>query len=338
MGPGSAGYAPAMAQEPEPPASADGEDFASAALVALVAASLRERAPELLPDDLGKLDPVRQARSPLAIKRALLERAYQELGPGFVFEIGPSIRIFESNPLLEAFLRSPDGAVLLAKWARFERYGHGLHRTRIENPEPGLYRLEHYATRGPAPGAAHDLFVLGILTALLERVEPRGLSVSLLPGPRPLLHDGTRLETRETSFEAGTSRWELRFPGISRGARARDSELEEAAGPSGLVERLRARLADDPSRSWSLAEVARALGVSARSLQRRLGDAGTSFTEIVRSVRVGSACRLIETTRYSMTEIGYLCGFTDAAQFSRDFRASVGASPSQFREVVAPDS
>lgn len=45
---------------------------------------------------------------------------------------------------------------------------------------------------------------------------------------------------------------------------------------------------------------------------------------------------MIETTPHPMTVIAYVCGFADAAHFSREFRATVGATPTQFREVVRP--
>ncbi len=317
-------------------AETESEAFASTSLVALVLEALRARAPQLVPEGAAP-DAIRAARSPMDQKRALLERALAELGGQFVFEIGRHIDAFEVLPVLQAFLRSPDGDVLLEKWSRFERYGHGRHRTRIERRGPGHVVLEHHATSGPAPGPAHDLFILGLVVALLERVGCAGLGVALLPGERELVGDGVRLDVPPDAFELGTARWELRWTpdAAPRSAAAGPAPSAVAADRTALGPRVREHLAKDPARSWSVGEMAKALSTSERSLQRRLGTEGTSFTALVRAVRVAEACRLLERPETSLTEIGYLCGFSDAAHFSRDFRASVGATPSEFRRVVA---
>ncbi len=318
------------------PAADESEAFASTSMVALIVEALRARAPHLVPEGPAP-DAIRAARSPMDQKRELLERVVAELGGQFVFEIGRHIDAFDFLPLLQAFLRSRDGEVLLQKWNRFERYGHGRHRTRMERRGPGHFVLERHATSGPPPGPAHDLFILGLVVALLERVGSASLGVALEPGGRELVRDGVRLDVPPDLFDAGTARWELRWTpeaAAHREAAAR-SPTQAAEDAGALGSRVRARLALDPARSWSVAEMARALATSERSLQRRLGAEGTSFSALVRAVRVAEACRLLERPATSLTEIGFLCGFSDAAHFSRDFRASVGATPSEFRRVVA---
>ena len=52
-------------------------------------------------------------------------------------------------------------------------------------------------------------------------------------------------------------------------------------------------------------------------------------------VRVHEACRLLQgQRRFTITMIGFCAGFSDSAQFSRDFRASTGMTPSEFRAVM----
>ncbi len=329
------GTAPILAKMGEPSRMATAEiDYASALMVALVVDAVREQAPGLLPAELEGLDPIRQAHTSMDLKRHLLRMAFDELGPAFVFGIGRSIHRIPFSPLLQALLRSRNAEVLLAKWSRFERYGHSLHRTRMERRAPGHYVLEHYATKGPAPGLDHDLFILGVLAAGIETTEPKDLTISLLPGSRRLIDRGTRVAIEESVLEGGAKRWQIHWAvgddliEASRVCRTPSTE------PLSLSSRACDLLAGDTSQAWSLAETARALGTSARSLQRQLSKEGTSYSSLVRSVRVEAACRLLETTDYSMTEIGYLCGFADAAHFSRDFRASMGANPSQYRAAT----
>jgi AraC-like DNA-binding protein len=313
---------------PDGPESSD--DFASGALVALVENALRARRPDLV--GAARADRF-AAHSPLERKRALLDVAHRELGAGFVFGIGAEIAAFRGHPVLESFLGSSDGDVLLDKWSRFERYAHSRHRTRVERDASGAYAIWHYALRGRAPGPAHDLFVLGVVVALLEMLGVADLSVALMPGERGLVSGGRRLAFDARAMKGATDRWRIRFAAT---AKPRLHAAQRASGEETLPDTVRRLLAADPARSWSVTTVAALLGRSTRSLQRQLLAARTSYAELMRSVRVGEACRLIETTPHSMTVIAFVCGFADAAHFSREFRAATGATPTQFRDVVRP--
>ncbi|MCF6320466.1 MAG: helix-turn-helix transcriptional regulator [Rhizobiaceae bacterium] len=74
--------------------------------------------------------------------------------------------------------------------------------------------------------------------------------------------------------------------------------------------------------------------MSVRSLQRRLAEFEISFSSLVRRVRIHEACRLLKHSDSSLTVIGFCSGFSDSAHFSRDFRSSVGISPSQYRAII----
>ncbi len=305
--------------------------FAHAGLVALILASLRQDAPELIPAELAAPDGVRRAHAPLHLKRDLLVLAWQTRGPRFVFDMGRCIEGFETHPILEAMLRSRDGDVLLEKWARYERYAHGRHRTRRLRAAAGDYELEHFARAGAPPTPAEDIFILGFLAALLERLALPDIGVGFSRRDRRLIEGGVRLEVGEEAFQGDTSRWRLTFaPGLHA-----ISAAPAPADPGDAAGCVRALLREDPARSWSVAQAARATGQSARSLQRRLAASGTAFAQLVREARVAEACRLLETTSHSLTEVGYAAGFSDAAHFSRDFRASTGATPTEFRVVVS---
>jgi AraC-like DNA-binding protein len=78
--------------------------------------------------------------------------------------------------------------------------------------------------------------------------------------------------------------------------------------------------------------IARALGMSLRSLQRRLEDDGTSFKEVLAVTRRELACAYLKGSRTSVTEVTFLLGFADTSSFARAFRRWTGASPSEWRE------
>lgn len=83
----------------------------------------------------------------------------------------------------------------------------------------------------------------------------------------------------------------------------------------------------DLIRKWRVAEVARALHVSPRTLQRRLSDEGCSFARLVLKTRIDEAARLLKGSDLSLGEIGYLVGFADDAHFCREFKKMTGLTP-----------
>lgn len=81
----------------------------------------------------------------------------------------------------------------------------------------------------------------------------------------------------------------------------------------------------------SIDRVARRLGLSRRTLQRRLEEVGTCYADIHRRImllRAGE--RLVETT-LSIGRIAAELGYDDAAHFTRAFLGWTGSTPSQWR-------
>ncbi len=97
-----------------------------------------------------------------------------------------------------------------------------------------------------------------------------------------------------------------------------------------LVARLR-RLLDDDLATPDASAAAKSLGMSERTLQRRLGAIETSFSEQVSIARIARARVLIESTGDSFTQIALAVGFASLEQFSRTFRAQVGQTPTEYR-------
>ena len=79
-------------------------------------------------------------------------------------------------------------------------------------------------------------------------------------------------------------------------------------------------------------QVARKLGMSARTLQRRLREQDKSFSELVRDVRRELSASYLLQDGLAVTEIAFMLGFSNANSFSKFFRESYGLSPSQYRE------
>ncbi len=81
----------------------------------------------------------------------------------------------------------------------------------------------------------------------------------------------------------------------------------------------------------TLPEAARALGLSERTLQRRLGDHRATFLEEVSRARVAVAQRLLETTQMQLTAIALEVGCASPQSFSALFRRVAGVTPTAWR-------
>lgn len=77
--------------------------------------------------------------------------------------------------------------------------------------------------------------------------------------------------------------------------------------------------------------VADKLGMSGRTLQRRLDAQGLSFQRLVEERLLRRAKMMLETTAPSITEIAFELGYRDLAHFTRAFRRWTGISPSAYR-------
>lgn len=79
--------------------------------------------------------------------------------------------------------------------------------------------------------------------------------------------------------------------------------------------------------------VAEIVGMSTRSLQRRLAKEGLSYFRLVDQVRFNLAADLLKEPSTHVLEIAFELGYTDAANFTRAFRRWTGKTPSQFRAL-----
>ena len=82
----------------------------------------------------------------------------------------------------------------------------------------------------------------------------------------------------------------------------------------------------------SLVDLAEALNLSPRTLDRYLKREGTGFRELAAQVQHELACEKLRRPRSSITEIAHSLGFHNAANFTRAFKARSGCSPREFRE------
>ncbi|MYZ47282.1 AraC family transcriptional regulator [Propylenella binzhouense] len=88
----------------------------------------------------------------------------------------------------------------------------------------------------------------------------------------------------------------------------------------------------DTTKRHSIDEMARDLGMSKRTFQRRLRDHSMSFRDVIGTVRARSAKDLLRQPGMTISEVAWRMGYADATGFSHAFHRWTGLSPRAFRE------
>ena len=80
------------------------------------------------------------------------------------------------------------------------------------------------------------------------------------------------------------------------------------------------------------------LGLSPRTLQRRLEQEGSSFAQVIERVRMEKAKALIESGEMKMIDVSMALGYENAPSFTRAFRRWTGISPREYRRASARET
>ncbi|WGD50050.1 helix-turn-helix domain-containing protein [Bradyrhizobium sp. CB1650] len=82
----------------------------------------------------------------------------------------------------------------------------------------------------------------------------------------------------------------------------------------------------------SVTEAAEMIGLSVRSLQRRLSQAGLTYSGLLEQVRFDNATKLLCDTENKIIDVAFSSGYADPAHFTRAFRRISGCTPREFRD------
>jgi AraC-like DNA-binding protein len=102
------------------------------------------------------------------------------------------------------------------------------------------------------------------------------------------------------------------------------------------TERLKRYLSSRPAcRIPNMVVVARELGMSVRSLRRRLAEEGVSYRALVQATLEEAAIQALQTPGRSVQEAAVATGFSDSTAFHRAFKQWTGVTPTQFQRRTA---
>lgn len=279
---------------------------------------------------------------------ALHEMLDEVLGPGFAARIGQEMKMDDYGVLgLSWKTCSKAGEI----FERSERYFQLLSNTYVFKVEREgefskifLYRDAYRRGVSLSNEATFSATVV-VLKAITEREDILPLSVSFKHGPPtkmdshqqafdcPILFDQpydfmvyrtADLETRTAKADISINKFlvervEEETKGIEVSANKIATDVERLiknALPSGIP---------------SILQIGEHMGMSSRTLTRRLSDTGLTFRSIVKQTQEKISRDLLKNTSSSIGEIAFQTGFSEQSAFSRAFKQWTGQSPLDYR-------
>jgi AraC-like DNA-binding protein len=153
-----------------------------------------------------------------------------------------------------------------------------------------------------------------------------GVSVDNMPTPTVVF---AAEDTQRPFLTANHGMWSFFEPAL----RQRLADLDRHASTN---DRVRSALLEAlPAGELSMEAVCRKLGVSTRTLQRRLKEEGSSFQQTLDALRNSLAHHYLHNSAMSGSEISFLLGFEDPNSFFRAFQMWTGTTPQAVRLASA---
>ena len=116
------------------------------------------------------------------------------------------------------------------------------------------------------------------------------------------------------------------------------ARLAALSRQDGLEQTLRVWIASQlQGQAPARAQAARALGLSERTLARRMRAEGLSYSALLDGVRRDAALQAVAQTTRALSDIALALGYAEPSVFTRAFRRWTGATPGQWRGRGAAD-
>jgi AraC-like DNA-binding protein len=113
--------------------------------------------------------------------------------------------------------------------------------------------------------------------------------------------------------------------------------LKEISAHETLSQRIKRHLIYNYDKHFTLPEMAKAVGMSARSLRRQLKMEGTGFQQLLDEVRLDFALQYLQNTNLTPKEICYRVRYSNVSNFRRAMKAWTGKKLSEFRRPATPE-
>jgi AraC-like DNA-binding protein len=275
----------------------------------------------------------------------LLERATVAGDLGLPFRYASAIHVDDfgalglalktATTLREALLRMTRYILVLSDTVEYEL------RDVVGGSELVLDRPSH--RRGAR--LANECALAADVALLRQITDSRATPVAVSfqhPGPRSTEHhraffgcpvrfdDG--VNALHLSDETLDTRTRLADEGLSAFILATLDDMKQAKTERPLPSQVHSAVTDSlPDGRPTKPEIARRLGMSPRTLGRRLADHGETYQAIVKRAQRDAAESLLRSGNSSLAEVAFLTGFSDQSAFTRAFKGWTGQTPTTFR-------
>ena len=290
-----------------------------------------------------------ETRIPNHVIQRVFELAEEATGdPCFGLDVGQQVRGVALHAVGYAWLASATLFDAMSRLARYTRVLTDFWRAEIREEPRGLRFIVHYADpQVIRPLSRQDAVLAGILQlcritfgeafAPLEasvRREPVAASHRFEDWFRAPIVWGAPQPSLLCRREDLARPLATTNPGVALASERLVADYLARLDRDDVVAQVKRELLGCfPAGTPIQATVARAVGLSARTLHRRLAEAGTSFEKLLDETRRELAAEYVRRTDYSVGEVAYLLGFAETSSFNRAFRRWNGKSPSEFRRA-----
>lgn len=247
-----------------------------------------------------------------------------------------------TSPLMILLYNSASPCSMVEKITLHAPHFHPTRRLEVVEAGENYFVVEDVFVSGRPPMAADDLFVFGVLKGVLREYGCCGLEVeweaARSEGLCQLLGS---VDIHPISVEKFT-RWRYRWTGLCRNEQLSglDDYFYGHLSTEGnllqqtLTEKVEVIVEKVLPDRLSVGQVAEQVGVSPRTLQRRLKEEGTSYGDICSDVRLSTAERMLPMVNLSIGAIARFCGYSDSAHFCREFKKRHHLSPLRYRKSI----
>ena len=289
------------------------------------------------------------ARISITLEQVLWEMAAEHTGdPSFGLHTAESLRAGVFDVLDYAVRTAPTLGDALERLLRYSRLEH----------EPAIFqlcsrgtttRIEHsFGTRAVIPCPQEAEFTLASIVVIGREIVAGGLqpiAVEFMHRMPLDTREHMRIFGVEPRFEARVNALELDAATMSRPiitadpalSRIMERQAEAALRSIGLAEestteRVRRMIAETlPEGRCSITTVAPKLGLSGRTLQRKLEVEGSTFGGVLDNVRRDLGLHYLRDGNLTLAEIAYLLGYSEPSPFHRAFKRWTGSTPQWLR-------
>ncbi|HSD41597.1 MAG TPA: AraC family transcriptional regulator [Burkholderiales bacterium] len=292
---------------------------------------------------------VPETRVPNRVIQRVFELAEEATGdPSFGLDVGQQVRGVALHAVGYAWLASAALGDAMARLARYTRVLSDFWRAEIrEEPRGVRFVLVYPATQLVKPLSRHDAVLSGIvqlcritygsafapLEVTVKRERPAG-GQRFEDWFRAPIVWGASQPSLLCRREDLARQLATMNPGIVHASEKLITDYLARLDRDDVVARVKRELLNCfPDGSPTQTVVARSLGLSTRTLHRRLAEEGTSFVDLLDETRRELATGYIRRTDNSVGEVAYLLGFAETSSFNRAFRRWTGMSPSEFRRA-----